>query len=198
MARTASIFTTNGSGVRRTGRRGFTLVELMIAAALSAIVFAAIFSAYLFMARNLTRLANFQQQQVQNRRALYVIAQDVNGAVQVNNAQPALLILTIPPPPPPPTVAATVVTYTYDPVAQTLTRQAVGPTPSTAIVLSNLTSFAFSYFDQYGASTASTINIKQIALGYTSAVGDRANGTQSSDSVASSRIVLRGKPSLGQ
>ena len=186
MARMASTFITSGKWPLSRGRYGFTLVELMIATVLSAIVFGAIFSAYIFMGRNLTRLANFQQQQVQNRRVLYVLSKDVNEATQVTTALPASLAITLP---------SGGVTYTYDPAAQTLTRQ-TGPT--TTILLSNLTNFAFSYFDQYGASTASAINIKQIALNYSSSVGDRANGTKASDSVASSRIVLRGKPALGQ
>ena len=67
MARMASAFITNGKPPQPGPLRGFTLVELMLASVISAIVFAAIFSAYIFMARNLARMANFQQQQVQNR-----------------------------------------------------------------------------------------------------------------------------------
>jgi prepilin-type N-terminal cleavage/methylation domain-containing protein len=198
MARPASISIIKSRNFASTRRQGFTLVELMIASVLSLIVFAALFSAYIFMARNLARIANFQQQQVQNRRVLFVVAKDVDEAVQVTTPLPASLILTLPPRPPSPDT--TVVTYTYDSAAHTLTRVAVtGALPSsTTVLLSNLTSFTFAYFDESGGASPPPVFIKQIALSYSSAVGDRPNGTQSGDSVVSSRMVLRSKPPLGQ
>lgn len=169
----------------------------MIAAVLSAVVFAAIFSAYIFMARNLTRMANFQQQQVQDRRAFAVVAKDVNEASQITTAQAASLVLTIPPAPPG-IPGITIVTYTFDAAAHTLTRQALtGTGGSSSVVLSNLTSFTFNYFTQAGDPGLGN-NIKQIEMSYNSAVGDSANGTQANDSVVSARIVMRNKPAFGQ
>ena len=149
------------------------------------------------MARNLTRIANFQQQQVQNRRALYVMAKDVNEAVQVSSPLPASVSLTLPPRPPSPD--STYLTYTYDSTAHTLTRHAVtGAVMSNTILLSNLTTFTFAYYDESGGSSPPLDFIREIQFSYTSAVGDRPNGTQSGDTVASSRMVLRSKPPLGQ
>ena len=183
--------TINARRTFRAGQRGFTLVELMVASVMSALVFAAIFSAYLFMARSLTRLAHFQQPQVQNRRVLNILAKDVSEAVQVNSALPASLVLRL--------SSGNIITYTYTSTStpQTLTRQVntIIPAP---VLLSNLPTLSFSFFDSSGATTASTITIKQIGLSYTSAVGDPGQGTQSRDSVVSSRMVLRGKPPLGQ
>ena len=173
------------------------MVELMIASVLSLIVFAALFSAYIFMGRNLARIANFQQQQTQNRRALFVVAKDVDEAVQVSAPLPASLILTLPPRPPSPDI--TTITYTYDSSAHTFTRVAVtGTSSSTTILLNNLTSFVFAYFDESGGAAPPQVFIKQIQFSYSSAVGDRPNGTQAGDSLVSSRMVLRSKPPLGQ
>lgn len=168
---------------------------------LSAIVFAAIFSAYLFMARKLTRLAFFQQMQVQNRRVLYVVGKDVGEAVQVTSAQPASLSLTLPPRAPDPN--PTFVTYTYDPAAQTFTRVTIAGTGGTStVLLKNLTAFTFTYFDQAGATAPPTVFIKEIEFSYATSLGATADiswkSTQSSDSVVSSRMVLRSKPPLGQ
>jgi len=173
----------------------------MIATVLSAIVFGAIFSAYLFMARKLTRLAYFQQMQVQNRRVLYVVGKDVGEAIQVTSALPASLGLTLPPRAPSPN--PTFITYTYDPAAQTLTRLAVEGTGGTpTVLLKNLTAFTFTYFDQAGAVGPPTVFIKEIEFSYSSALGTNADiswrSTKSSDSVVSSRMVLRSKPPLGQ
>jgi len=172
----------------------------MIAAGLSVIVFAAIFSAYIYMARNLTRIANFQQQQVQNRRVLYVMAKDVNEAVQVTDTPPPTsTFLGLRLPPRPPSSDATFLTYTYNAGTHTLSRQIVTGTSSTnEVLLSNLTGFSFVYFDESGVISPPLAFIKQVQFTYSSAVGDRPNGTQSGDSVASSRMVLRSKPPLGQ
>ncbi len=190
MVKPASTFITKSRGPTCNNRRGFTLVELMVASVLSAVVFAALFSAYIFMARSLTRMANFQQQQVQNRRALYVMEKDINEATHVTTALPGTLQLTL--------SVTTVVTYTYDSSAHTLTRVAVGSSPSTTVLLSNLTSFSFSYFDKNGAASPSLPFLMQVQMSYTSAVGDGPNGTRSADTVVSSRMVLRSKPPLGQ
>ena len=192
MAKPASTFITRSKGRCWTGRRGFTLVELMLASVLSAIVFAALFSAYIFMARNLTRMANFQQQQVQDRRALYVLTKDISEATQVTAALPAQLSLTLATQP-----STTAITYLYDATLHQLTRQVNGAVPA-PVLLSNLTSFSFSYFDKNGAPSPPVPFLMQVQMSYTSAVGDRPNGTQSADTVVSARMVLRSKPPLGQ
>ena len=168
----------------------------MLASVISAIVFLAIFSAYIFMARNLTRLANFQQQQVQDRRAFYVVSKDVNDATNVTSATSTSLSLTL--------SSGASIDYTYTPpipgpplIPGTLTRRVNGVMPA-PILLSNLTSFTFNYFNQTGVGPASMINTKQIEMVYSSAVGDGANGTRAPDNVVSSRMVMRGRPAFGQ
>jgi prepilin-type N-terminal cleavage/methylation domain-containing protein len=193
MARPVSTCITSDRRLRCSSGRGFTLVELMLASVLSAIVFAAIFSAYIFMARNLTRLANFQQQQVQDRQALYYVTKDVSDAVQLAAATTTSLVLT--------SSTGPVITYTYTPpivspfTPGVLTRQ-VDAGPS-SVLLANLTSFTFAYYDKSGVATGLPSSIKQVEMRYTSAVGDKLNGTQASDAVISSRMVLRGVPSFG-
>jgi len=194
MEKQALTFITKSKGPFRKDERGFTLVELVIASVLSAVVFAAIFSAYIFMARNLTRLANFQQQQVQNRRVLNVVSKDVNEASQLNFPSNAVTLQLVLPTLP----SSTLVTYTYDATAQTLTRQAVGSTNSTTVLLSNLTSFTFNYFDKSGTASPPFNFIKEIEMTYRSAVGVGTSGTQAGDSVVSSRMVLRSIPPVGQ
>jgi|GEM_PF-3780032 len=175
---------------------GFTLVELMLASVLSAIVFAAIFAAYIFIARNLARIANIQQQQVQDRRAFYVVSKDVNDAVQITSAQQYSMTLRL--------SSGDIIVYSCTiPVIGpplipgTLTRQVNGASPA-PVVLSNLVIFTFNYFNKSGTSGATAQNTKQIEMSYTSAVGVSANGTQARNIVVSQRMLLRGKPYLGQ
>lgn len=82
---------------------GFTLVELLIGAALSAAVMAAVLSSYIYLGRSLARLANQQTLETQARLALGFFTQDVQqatGLVTISSApaSPAAnrLDLTIP------------------------------------------------------------------------------------------------------
>ena len=61
----------------------FTLVELLIGAALSAAILAAVLSSYLFLGRQLTRLANQQTLETEARRTLGFFTQDVHRATGV-------------------------------------------------------------------------------------------------------------------
>ena len=176
---------------------GFTIVELMIAVILSAIVFAAIFAGYIFMARNLTRLADFEQQQVQNRQVLYQFEKDAGNALQVATASSGTLVLTM---------SSGTVTYTYSSTNNNLVRTDTTVTPNTTVTeLSNIVSasvpvpvpFTFRYYTNLGSITSTTINIKQIELTYVSAIGNSANGTLSSTTVTSARVTLKNKTTSG-
>src|SRR5688572_20401816 len=81
---------------RGTGRAGFTLVEILVASSISAVVFAGILAAYLFVGRNLTRLVNVQHQEVESRRTLRQVTQDVSAAIQLTTATSSQLSLTKP------------------------------------------------------------------------------------------------------
>jgi type II secretory pathway pseudopilin PulG len=59
---------------------GFTLVELLIGASLSAAVLAAVLSSYIYLGRSLARLANQQALETQARRAIGYFTQDVQQA----------------------------------------------------------------------------------------------------------------------
>jgi hypothetical protein len=74
----------------------FTLVELMVGLSLATIVFAGILAAYLFLGRNLARMANMQEQMVKNRRALQLFTKDLSSAVALTNSSSTTLSLTVP------------------------------------------------------------------------------------------------------
>src|SRR5687767_5062228 len=101
----------------RSPQRGFTLVELMVAVSAMAIVFAGIFAAYLFVGRNLTRLVNFQRQEVESRRALRQFTQDLSAAINLTTATSTQIALTKPT-----ATGTTTVSYTYSSAHGTLAR----------------------------------------------------------------------------
>jgi Tfp pilus assembly protein PilW len=180
----------NAPSARRAG--GYTLGELMVAMSLAFVVIAGVISAYLFVGRNLTRLANVQQQDVKSRRALKWFTQDLSAASQLTTATSAQLVLTMPT-----ASGSTTVTYTYTAGAGstgTLTRTVGG---TTTTLLTNLSTFSFNYYNSSGtAITPDTNSVKGVDFTYLSRVGTSALGTRATTSMASPRVVLRNKSTL--
>lgn len=172
----------------RASTRAFTLIELMTAIVVSSIVFIGLFSAVIFLARNLTRLSGFERQQAQNRVALVNFAKDVGDATAyiLTTTQPITLTLV---------TSSGVVTYVYDSAGRTLKRQLGSGTPQT--LLTSLNSLSFDCYDRTGANSTLPSTTKQIQLSYVSAVGKASSGTQSTNAISSARIVLRSKVTSG-
>ena len=173
----------------RGARRGFTLVEILVASSLAAILMASVLTAYLFLGRNLTRLVNFQNQEVESRAALRYFTTDVGAGIRLTTATAAVLALTKPA-----ASGTTAVTYTYSAAAGTLVRTGV---EGTRTLLSDLTSFEFFYFNEGGTETSgSPQSVKAVEFVYTAAKGTAASGTQAAYKTVSPRVVLRNKPVL--
>jgi prepilin-type N-terminal cleavage/methylation domain-containing protein len=184
---------------------GFTLVELLIAMALMLMLMAGVLSAYLFLGRNLTRLANLQQQEIKTGQAMRYFSQDVGTASQLTLATSTIAggtttaaQFTLTPPTGPN------VTYTYTSAAGKLTRDTGG----TAItLLSDITSFSINYFTELQtmsgaafspalAAPANALSVKAIEFKFTTSVGTSAAGTLASYSANSPRVVMRNKSPL--
>jgi len=170
---------------RRDRRAGFSLVELVIATTIAAIVLAAILSAYLFVGRNLSRLVNTQEQEVKSRRTLRLFTNDVSAAIRLNSATSNAFSLTKP-------LASgnATVTYTYASGNGTLTRVEGS---STQTLLTGITAFALEYYNEKGSSTTSAQSVKSVELSFTTAVGNASIGTLASYATVSPRVVLRNK-----
>lgn len=65
------------SAVRPVSQAGFTLVEVLIGATLSAAIMAGVLSSYVYMGRSLGRLTNQQTLEAEGRRTLALFARDV-------------------------------------------------------------------------------------------------------------------------
>jgi len=178
----------------------------MIGMALAMIVGAGALSSYLFLGRNLTRLANIQQQQVNSRRVLQTFTQDISAGVSISSASSAQLTFIKQKSNSTATVITTV-TYTYTPCAAgantgTLTRTEATTTPTptstTTTLISNLTTATggFAYYDEAGNATATVQLIKSVELTFTSSAGTAGTGTLAAYSMVSPRVLLRNKPTL--
>lgn len=193
----------------RTSRQvvaGFTLVELLIGSTLAAAVLAAVLSSYLYLGRNLARLANQQTLETEARRTLGQLAQDVQQATGIDNTgiSPKVslsatgLTLSMPATT---TGGANYVIYSYDSSAGTLSRQV--RTNAAVILVRNISanSLVFRYYDAAGREYTTYTNylpgIKQVSLEFSTQNGVSTNGTRTLVySVASDRLLLRNRALL--
>lgn len=180
---------TNAKNLKR-ATRGFTLVELIVGMSLSAIIFAAILSGFTFLGHSLTRLVNTHDQEAKSRRAFYVFAKDISVATQVAGGSDVSLSLKIPAS----GGTTSTVAYVYDAATGTLTRT---DNSSSTVLLTNLTSFDFNYFNGAGTpSTPGTLGVKEVELSFTSKTGSLSSGVQTRYTSVSPRLLLRNKALL--
>ncbi len=187
----------------KSSAQGFTLVELLVGATLSAAVMAAVLSSYIYLGRGLNRLANQQTLETESRRTLDTFSKDVQLATGIDttatlSASTVRLLI------PGTTGAATTVTYTFTNDAGgngTLVRTTSAGDAQTLLrnIINN--GLTLRYYDgsgyQYTGYTDYLPGIKQLALEFSTQTGVAANGTQTRvQTVTSSRVLLRNRSLL--
>lgn len=155
-----------------TSQRGFTLLEVLISSTLAGVVMIAVLSTFLFVGRNLSRLASYQALEGESRKALAFVRRDFGLAQAVKaGTTPTASAVTL-------VLPAGEVTYTYDAGAKRVRRQANFGASQDLYLLGNsqceCTSFTLAYFttndgaptDQISPSTVVPYSIKQIEVGF--------------------------------
>ena len=188
----------NANSKAKARAAGFTLVELVLSVTLSAIIFAGVLGGFTFLGRNLTRLVNSQEQDAKSRRAIYLLGKDISAATQLESgATDKSLQLT---------VRGATVSYIYN--EATLTRTAPADVPATTVLLTNLSSLSFKYYNQAGTvltlvsgqdvdlTKSGVQSVKEIELTFDSAVGNPAAGTRAVFAGRSPRFALRNRALL--
>lgn len=169
-------------------RRGFTLVEVMVAAALGAIILAAVLTAFIYLARSANSLNQYSELQMRARRVMLQAGNDLRQATGVTWVDARTLAVT---------VDGTVVTYAYDAATQRLTRTPAGGTTST--LAANLVSFQFNAYNLAGTAldltsdlTAASNATKIVQLQFTLR-RTGANTADATDREVSARFLMRNK-----
>lgn len=200
----------NALGSTRSARStGFTLVEVLVGAALSAAVMAAVLSSYIYMGRGLGRLANQQTLESEGRRTIAFftrdarMASDLTDTANLSATRVALLV--------PAASGTNTITYYYNNTpaavavtingtsismpANTLTRCVYNGTSVSALTLLRLrninnsavatrSDLTFRYYDSSGNEYTTYVNylpgIKQLSLEFTSTNGNTVDDSASS------------------
>jgi prepilin-type N-terminal cleavage/methylation domain-containing protein len=179
---------------------GFTMPELLIGSTLASMIMAAVLSSFIFLGRNLTRLANYHSLESKGREALTYLSRDLvlaQGVKRGTTPTDTSLTLVLP---------GGEVTYTYDSAAAKLRRQAnFGATQDISLLkndTASCTAFRFDYYTMTGGSPASQVtpsvyvpySIKQIQVRFTvETPAGPTSGTHTSYDAVSARYVLRNK-----
>jgi hypothetical protein len=209
------------SSIQRTDRRAFTLVEVMIGAAVSSFLLVGILSTFLLMGRTGANIVNYTDIEAKARKSLEFFSREVHNTHAVAAYSGSSVTLNIPD-----TSAdahgsgtgAYTVTYAFDPVNKLLTR--TGPpinnpsgTSATTILIKGvelvpgMTSF-FNYFRYVRQTTyplgqgyingfttntaANTLEIKQIEVSFLLKRRD-VTVVAATNKVLSARFILRNK-----
>mgnify|MGYP001588626609 FL=1 len=152
---------------------------------------------YVFVGRNLARLANQQTLETEGRRTLAYFARDIRLARGLSGTPSATgVTLSLPT-----STGTTTVAYSYNSGAGTLTRT---PASGTAqVLLRNITASGLTirYYDTSGNPYTTYVDylsgIKQISLEFSTQLGTAGNGTQTKVyELASNRLILRNQTLL--
>jgi len=177
--------------VHSRSRRAFSLVELMIGTSLSAVVMAGMFSAYLFLATNLTRLNTTESFDRRSQRAVTLFSRDIATATKIvsvdSTAASATLVMNVP---------TGTVTYAWSGSAAApgaLTRTVtVTESAATTVesLVSNVTAAVFTARDGNGNATSTTFNTRQVQLTLTGALRSSAGATLATRTAASPNLLI--------
>lgn len=185
---------------RTAARKGFTLLEVLISSSLAAIVMVAVFSSFLFIGRNLSRLASYQALETESRKALTYLRRDFALAQAVKSGTtPTASSVTL-------VLPSGDVTYSYDSGTRRLRRQATfGPNTDLYLLKNDhceCTSFTLAYYtttdaaptDQVTPATIVPYSIKQIQVGFVvESPSSWSSATRTRYEAASSRFLIRNR-----
>ena len=188
--------------------RGFTLAEVLVSTALAGMLLLAMLSTYLYLGRNLTKLANLQVLEEKSRIALGFINRDLQMASSVSAPTSSGVVLTFP--------SGGTVTYIYNVIDPAdpdpslyprLKRVATfGAFQTTLLLRADCTAFEFHYYSTTGSTelvadasnpantTLVPLSVKRIGVDFTLERGSAALGTRAALKTVSARVLLRNKP----
>jgi Tfp pilus assembly protein PilE len=176
---------------------GFTLAELIVAAAISGLVLASMIATFITFAVGARSVGAYMDMSKDSRFVLEYFARDMRAAEDVATATASTLTVVFP---------ATSfydgssITYDYDRDAKLLFRikqDSSNTVISNEVLLDGVEQFAFSYFNPLGSSLS--VNTASILLSVKSVQVDakmlrKISRTEATDYIISARFMMRNRP----
>lgn len=177
-------------------RRAFTLVELMVAAGLGAVILVGVLQTYLMIARSGLSLGDYATLEAEARRAIDTAGQDFRMATSVYFNHSESVTLTVPENY---TAYGNQVTYALDNSTTGATARCFYSQPgdysSSApkrVLARNVTRLEFVRYDRLDAETTSSSNTKRIEMRITAATSGGGR-VSASNRVVAATFMLRNK-----
>lgn len=184
---------------RRRPARGFTLVEIMVGAAISGVILLGILQTFLMIGRSGYNAANYCTMEAESRRAMETFSEEIRMAGAITWNSSTSITLTVPS-----ASSSYTVTYAYDNSSSGGTAKCfyrvIGPAGTTSgrrILVRNVTSFAFQRYKLVTAAGGSNVasndlETKQIQLTLQTTM-QGATTAAATNAVLSARYILRNK-----
>ncbi|MFU8848104.1 MAG: PilW family protein [Opitutales bacterium] len=179
------------------GLAGFTMLEVLIATSVSAIVLASIVATFITFAIGARAVGAYSEMSQSSRGALEYFARDVRSAENVIVANESSLVVVSP--------ASgyhtnNIITYDYDKDTKLFLRvekDSSGNEISNRVLLNGVEQFTFSYFDPLGKSLS--VNTPSILLSVKGVQVDAEllrslSRAQATDYIISARFMMRNRP----
>jgi len=165
-------------------RRGFTLTELLVAIFVSGIVLAMAMSSFNLLAKGSAGIGNYSSMNMQSRVALDIFASDIRMANDVAIATDTALRFTAYNS----SGGHVWVQYTFSADEGILYRTYAGVTE---MVLTDIDSFEFVYYDLQRDSTSDALSVKEVEIN--AVMSKNVVVLQNTNQVISSRFMMRNR-----
>jgi type II secretory pathway component PulJ len=181
------------------GRSGFTLVEVVVSIGISIIVLAAVMSFYIFTGWSSLTMGNYIALDMKSRNALDTMSCDIRQAnsCSTNAFSSTNLTLSMTDPA---TSSAYTINYAYNAGLGRVVRTETRTNSIATMLLSNCTSFAFTYFQRNPSNGAwgafsNDLNradqCKLVQIDWTCSLPGALGRMTNSESMESARVVIR-------
>lgn len=168
---------------------GFTLVEVLVSMALSAVILTAVMTTFVMLGRSGYNAGSYSIMEAQSRRALEMFSEDARMASNITWASSTSILLTVDR-----LSGSSSVTYAYNSTDKTFTRTVTGGS-GPLILVRDVTSFAYRRYKVVNGveyTAANDLETKQIQITLRT-VRSANTVVDATNSVLSARVVLRNK-----
>lgn len=142
---------------RKLAKSGFTLVEVLLAMTITGMILAASTGSLVFLAKSTKGIGNYQEMNMDSRFALEDFGSDARMTMEVITAGASILSLDVYNS----TGGVSRIIYRFDQDAAALLRTVGG---ATEVVLEDVVSLNFIYYDLHGNPTTNVLSVKEVQI----------------------------------
>ena len=149
--------TTNHSKNKRSNKRGYTLIEIMVSMSIMSLVLSGVTSSFTFLTKSALGLGNYVVMNQDSRKGLELLSRDIRMASDILIMTDDNLVISIPTG----GGGTKVIDYAYEAEQGRVFREEGGTSTS---ILKDIEDFDFKYYTFLGAVTANELEVKEVQV----------------------------------